>query len=338
MAQQKETIGFLTSFMAEMTSRLNFFHRRALKFPLYRLLFRLFSSRKVIIGIPYLWLTLFFLLPFLIIFRISFTEAEIASPPFSNLLEWVESGLLQITLNFQNYLDIWQESIYVSAYLNSLKVAAIATSLTLLIGYPIALAIARSPKEWHLFLVMLIILPFWTSFLIRVYAWITILSPTGLLNNFINTLGVFLGLLSPENPIDLGILHTDLAVYIGIVYGYLPFMVLPLYATLNRIDGTLIEAAEDLGCPPFKSFWLITFRLSLPGVLAGSFLVFIPAVGEFIIPDLLGGSKVNMIGKVLYDTYLLGMDLPLVAAISVILLVIVLGPIYLFNRIQSRQF
>lgn len=338
MAHHKHEIGFLTGAAAELISRLNFTHRKCLRFWPYRFIVSLFSSRKLVIGIPFIWLTLFFLIPFLIILRISFTEAEIASPPFTNLLEWVETGILQITVNFQNYMDIWEDSIYVSAYLNSVKVAFFATFFTLLIGYPIALAMARAPKQWHLFLVMLIILPFWTSFLIRIYAWVTILSPSGILNNVINAVGGFLGLIDPAHPVDLGILHTDLAVYIGIIYGYLPFMILPLYATLNKIDETLIEAAQDLGCPPIKTFWTITFRLSLPGVLAGSFLVFIPALGEFVIPDLLGGSNVTMIGKVLYDTYLKGMDLPLVSAISVILLLLVIIPIYIFNRVQEKQF
>ncbi len=338
MPQRQQEIGFFTGLMAELVSRLNFTHRKLLRLAPYRFLISLVSSRRLIIGVPFIWLTLFFLIPFLIVLRVSFTEAEIASPPFTSLFEWAEAGLLQITVNFQNYMEMWEEGIYLHAYLNSIKIAFFATVFTLAIGYPIALAMARAPKRWQLFLLMLVILPFWTSFLIRVYAWVTILSPTGILNNFINWVGQGLGLIDPSSPIVLQILHTDLAVYIGIVYGYLPFMILPLYATLIKVDDTLIEAALDLGSPPLKTFWNITFRLSLPGVFAGCFLVFIPAMGEFVIPDLLGGSNVTMIGKVLYDTYLQGMNLPLVSAISVILLLLVLLPIYIFNRLQEKQF
>lgn len=338
MSQRQQEIGFFTGLMAELVSRLNFTHRKLLRLAPYRLLISLVNSRRLIIGVPFLWLTFFFLVPFLIVLRVSFTEAEIASPPFTSLFEWVESGLLQITVNFQNYMEMWEEGIYLHAYLNSIKIAFFATLFTLAIGYPIALAMARAPKRWQLFLVMLVILPFWTSFLIRVYAWVTILSPTGILNNFINWVGQGIGLIDPANPVVFHILHTDLAVYIGIVYGYLPFMILPLYATLIKVDDTLIEAALDLGSPPLKTFWNITFRLSLPGVFAGTFLVFIPAMGEFVIPDLLGGSNVTMIGKVLYDTYLQGMNLPLVSAISVILLLLVILPIFIFNRLQEKQF
>ena len=338
MPHRQQEIGTFTGKMAEIVSRISFTHRRLLRFAPYRFIVSLGNSHRFIIGVPYIWLTLFFLIPFLIILRISFTEAEIASPPFSNLLEWVDDGLLQITVNFQNYMEIWSDGIYIHAYLNSIKIAFFSTLLTLIIGYPIALAMSRASKKWQLFLVMLVILPFWTSFLIRIYAWVTILSPTGVLNNFINWVGIGIGLIDPNSPVTLHILHTDFAVYIGIVYGYLPFMILPLFATLMKIDDTLIEAALDLGCRPLKTFWTVTFRLSLPGVLAGCFLVFIPATGEFVIPDLLGGSNVTMIGKVLYDTYLQGMNLPLVSAISVILLLIVIIPIYIFNRIQERQF
>lgn len=338
MKHPQQQLGSMSGRAAELMSRLNFIHRNLLRFWIYRKFLSLFNSSRVIIGIPYLWLFCFFIIPFLIILRISFTEAEIASPPYSAVLSWVDDGILQIKLNLQNYMTLWQDDIYISAYLSSIKIASIATFLTFLIGFPIALGLARLPKRWRLFGLMMVILPFWTSFLIRIYAWMTILSPSGVLNNFINFIGQGIGLIDPASPVQLQLLGTEFAVYIGIVYCYLPFMILPIYATLDKMDHTLVEAALDLGCPPLKTFWVITARISLPGILAGCFLVFIPAMGEFVIPDLLGGSDVLMIGKVLYDTYLQGMDLPLVSAISVSLLLIVIIPIYLFQRVQQKQF
>ena len=338
MKHRQQQLGTMSGRAAELMSRLNFIHRNLMRFWLYRQFLGIFNSAKVIIGIPYLWLFCFFIVPFLIILRISFTEAEIASPPYSSVLTWVEGGILEIKLNLQNYITLWQDDIYISAYLSSIKIAAISTFLTFIIGFPIALALSRLPKRWRLFGLMMVILPFWTSFLIRIYAWMTILSPSGVLNNFINFIGQGIGLIDPASPVQLQLLGTEFAVYIGIIYCYLPFMILPIYATLDKMDHTLVEAALDLGCPPIKTFWVITARISLPGILAGCFLVFIPAMGEFVIPDLLGGSDVLMIGKVLYDTYLQGMDLPLVSAISVSLLLIVIIPIYLFQRVQQKQF
>lgn len=338
MKHRQQQLGTMSGRAAELMSRLNFIHRNLMRFWLYRKFLGIFNSAKVIIGIPYLWLFCFFIVPFLIILRISFTEAEIASPPYSSVLTWVDGGILEIKLNLQNYITLWQDDIYISAYLSSIKIAAISTFLTFVIGFPIALALSRLPKRWRLFGLMMVILPFWTSFLIRIYAWMTILSPSGVLNNFINFIGQSIGLIDPASPVQLQLLGTEFAVYIGIIYCYLPFMILPIYATLDKMDHTLVEAALDLGCPPIKTFWVITARISLPGILAGCFLVFIPAMGEFVIPDLLGGSDVLMIGKVLYDTYLQGMDLPLVSAISVSLLLIVIIPIYLFQRIQQKQF
>ncbi len=338
MKHRQQQLGTMSGRAAEFMSRLNFIHRNLMRFWLYRKFLGIFNSAKVIIGVPYLWLFCFFIVPFLIILRISFTEAEIASPPYSSVLTWVEGGVLEIKLNLQNYITLWQDDIYISAYLSSIKIAAISTFFTFVVGFPIALALSRLPKRWRLFGLMMVILPFWTSFLIRIYAWMTILSPSGVLNNFINFIGQGIGLIDPASPVQLQLLGTEFAVYIGIIYCYLPFMILPIYATLEKMDHTLVEAAMDLGCPPIKTFWVITTRISLPGILAGCFLVFIPAMGEFVIPDLLGGSDVLMIGKVLYDTYLQGMDLPLVSAISVSLLLIVIIPIYLFQRIQQKQF
>lgn len=338
MKNPQQQIGAMSGRAAELISRLNFIHRNLLRFWLYRKLLNFFNSTKIIIGVPYLWLFIFFIIPFLIILRISFTEAEIASPPYSSVLTWAGDGILEIKLNFQNYITLWEEDIYIEAYLSSLKIAVISTFLTFLIGFPVALSLSRLPKRWRLFGLMMVILPFWTSFLIRIYAWMTILSPSGVLNNFINFIGQGIGLIDPSSPVQLQLLGTEFAVYIGIIYCYLPFMILPIYSTLDKMDHTLVEAALDLGCSPLKTFWVITVRIALPGILAGCFLVFIPAMGEFVIPDLLGGSDVLMIGKVLYDTYLQGMDLPLVSAISVSLLLLVILPIYLFQRLQQKQF
>lgn len=219
-------------------------------------------------------------------------------------------------------------NIYVASYLSSLWIAAVSTALTLLIGYPIAYGMARAPAAWRPTLLMAVILPFWTSLLIRVYAWIGILSTEGLLNQFLISIGLI------SEP--LVILQTNTAVYIGIVYSYLPFMVLPLYSALEKMDDTLLEAASDLGCPPLKAFWQITFPLSLPGVIAGCFLVFIPAVGEFVIPDLLGGSDTLMIGKVMWEEFFNNRDWPAASAVAVILLLILVIPIVLFQNQQQK--
>ena len=338
MKHRQQQLGTMSGRAAELMSRLNFIHRNLMRFWLYRKFLGIFNSAKVIIGIPYLWLFCFFIVPFLIILRISFTEAEIASPPYSSVLTWVDGGILEIKLNLQNYITLWQDDIYISAYLSSIKIAAISTFLTFVIGFPIALALSRLPKRWPIIWLNDGDFAFLDIIFNPYLCLMTILSPSGVLNNFINFIGQGIGLIDPASPVQLQLLGTEFAVYIGIIYCYLPFMILPIYATLDKMDHTLVEAALDLGCPPIKTFWVITARISLPGILAGCFLVFIPAMGEFVIPDLLGGSDVLMIGKVLYDTYLQGMDLPLVSAISVSLLLIVIIPIYLFQRIQQKQF
>jgi putrescine transport system permease protein len=286
-------------------------------------------GRSAVILAPYLWLLLFFLAPFLIVLKISFSEIRLAIPPYGPLFELVDGIYLQITLNLENYRLLLEDDLYWMAYGNSLKIAGISTLLALLVGYPIAYAMARAPRRWRLALVMLVILPFWTSFLIRVYAWIGILKKEGLLNLLLLKLDVI------GEP--LTILNTDLAVYIGILYSYLPFMILPLYATLEKQDESLLEAAADLGCRPLKTFWVVTFPLSLPGVVAGCFLVFIPAVGEFVIPDLLGGSETLMIGKTLWDEFFANRDWPLSSAVTVMLLVILVIPIMLFQRLQEKR-
>jgi len=287
---------------------------------------------RLVIAIPYLWLLAFFLVPFFIVVKISLSQTAIAIPPYLPVfgLEEGVSGFLQglREFSFDNYLWLLDDPIYVKAYLSSLFIAAVSTALTLLVGYPIAYGMARAPNAVRPMLLMAVILPFWTSFLIRVYAWIGILKPEGLLNQFLFSLGII------DQP--LLILNTTMAVYIGIVYSYLPFMVLPLYATLEKMDYALIEAAEDLGCTPLAAFWKITFPLSLPGVIAGSMLVFIPAVGEFVIPDLLGGSETLMIGKTVWDEFFTNRDWPVSSAVAVVLLLILVLPIVYFQRAQAR--
>ncbi|MCB1785602.1 MAG: ABC transporter permease subunit [Gammaproteobacteria bacterium] len=289
---------------------------------------RLTSGRGAVAGVPLLWLGLFFGLPFLIIARISLSEVVIGLPPYSALIEWAEDGLLQVRLNLANFMLLWQDSLYLDAFVNSIRVAAVSTLLCLLLGYPMALGITRVRASLRVPLLMLVILPFWTSFLIRVYAWIGILKGNGLINNLLLGLGLI------DQPLQL--LHTDFAVYLGIVYGYLPFMVLPLYATLSRMDDSLLEAAADLGCRPFCAFWRITLPLSIPGIVAGSLLVFVPAVGEFVIPDLLGGPDSLMVGKVLWTEFFNNRDWPVAAAIAVALLALLVAPVMLFERFREK--
>ncbi|WP_082015966.1 ABC transporter permease subunit [Aureimonas altamirensis] len=288
--------------------------------------------RAGVIGIPYLWLVALFLIPFLIVFKISLSETAIAQPPYLptfDLTDLSASWEALRDLSFENYLWLGGDPLYINAYLSSLRIAFVSTVLALAVGYPLAYGMARAPGGVRPILLMLIILPFWTSFLIRVYAWIGILRGEGYLNQFL----LWTGLIS--QPLNL--LNTEIAVYIGIVYSYLPFMVLPIYASLERMDHRLVEAANDLGCPPFWAFWKITFPLSLPGVVAGSFLVFIPAVGEFVIPDLLGGSQTLMIGKVLWDEFFINRDWPVASAVAVLLLLVLVVPIMIFQKIQARS-
>jgi putrescine transport system permease protein len=287
------------------------------------------EGRTAVILIPYIWLLVFFLAPFLIVFKISFSEIRIAIPPYAPFFEYLEGVQLTINLNLENYKQLFDDPLYWKSYVSSLRIAFFSTILTLLIGYPIAYGMARAPKDRQLMLLMMIILPFWTSFLIRVYAWIGILKNEGFLNHLLIWLGVI------DEPLHL--LHSDLAVYIGIVYSYLPFMILPLYASLEKMDHSLLEAASDLGCPPLKAFWKITFPLSMPAVIAGCFLVFIPAVGEFVIPDLLGGSSTLMIGKTLWAEFFNNRNWPLASGVAVILLLMLVVPIVMFQRFQVRQ-
>ena len=292
-----------------------------------------FYGRALVVLMPYLWLVFFFLAPFLIVFKISLSHDVIAQPPYQPVLDLARgwSGAVEFlsALDFGNYALVLGDAIYLESYLQSLKIAAVSTFILLLVGYPIAHGMARAPHSLRPLLVMLVILPFWTSFLIRVYAWIGILSREGFLNQALIALGLV------DEP--LGILATDTAVYIGIVYSYLPFMVLPLYAALEKLDETLLEAAADLGSPPWKSFWLVTFPLSLPGVVAGALLCFIPAVGEFVIPDLLGGSDTLMIGKTLWTEFSVNRSWTVSSAIAVLLLFVLVVPILVYQNNQARS-
>ena len=290
-------------------------------------------ARRILIGVPYAWLTALFLIPFLIVLKISLSDYAISIPPYTPTLEvsegWAGIKAFWSALDFDNFVFLSEDSLYIKAYWSSLKIAALATFLALLIGFPFAYAIANVHPEWRPSLLMLIILPFWISFLIRIYALIGIISNDGFLNQFLMWIGVI------SEP--LVIMNTNFAVYIGIVYTYLPFMVLPIYATLEKLDGSLLEAAQDLGCTRISAFWSVTIHLAKPGVIAGSFLVFIPALGEFVIPSLLGGSRTLMIGKVLWEEFFSNRDWPLASAVAVILLLVLIIPIILFQRNEQKQ-
>jgi putrescine transport system permease protein len=285
------------------------------------------SGRFWVISIPYLWLFLFFLLPFAIVLKISFSQAAISIPPYSPLFDYAEQSL-QVMINLGNYIFLSEDSLYLAAYLGSLKVALISTIICLMLGYPMALAIARAPREKQLVYLLLVMMPTWTAILIRVYAWMGILSTNGLLNNLLMSIGII------NSPMQ--ILNTNIAVYIGVVYAYLPFMVLPLYANLVKHDESLLEAAMDLGAGKVKAFWKITVPLSKTGIIAGSMLVFIPVVGEFVIPELLGGPETLMIGKILWQEFFNNRDWPVASALAIIMLAILLIPIIFFHYNQSR--
>jgi len=286
--------------------------------------------RAILILVPYLWLVALFLVPFIIVGRISLSDTALARPPYLPQFSWDEGIWAFLSqLDFENFWFLTTDDLYWKAYLSSLQIAITSTFLALLIGYPIAYGMARAPEEWRPTLMMLVILPFWTSFLIRVYSWIGILSQEGYLNQILLWAGII------DAP--LIILNTNTAVYIGIVYTYLPFMILPIYAALDRLDGSLIEAAEDLGCSRLQAFWLVTVPLSKNGIIAGCFLVFIPALGEFVIPSLLGGSETLMIGKILWEEFFNNRDWPVASAVAVVLLLILVVPIVLFQRNQQRQ-
>ena len=282
---------------------------------------------------PYLWMALFFLVPFGFVLKISLSQTAIAQPPYTPVFDFTQ-GVAAIKAAFaelssDNFRLLASDNLYVFSYLRSLVVASVSTLILLIIGYPIAYGMARLPLKWQGIAMMLVIVPFWTSFLIRIYAWINILQHDGLLNK------ILLALHLVSAPVVW--LSTDSAMYIGIVYSYLPFMILPLYAVLARMDPALLEAAGDLGASPRQAFWLVTFPLSLPGVGAGVLLCFIPIVGEFVIPDLLAGSNSMMIGQTLWLEFFTNKDWPVASAAAIVLLVLLVVPMLLYDRLQRRQ-
>ena len=286
------------------------------------------SGRAVVL--PLLWLLVFFVLPFLLVAKLSFSDAALAMPPYTPRIDWSQ-GLPGLRASFsdldgETYARLTDDGLYIAAYLSSLRLAGIGTAILLLMGYPIAYGIARCPPTLRQALVMAVVLPFWTSFLIRIYAWIAILKPAGVLNTALHALGL------PA----VNILNTETAVVLGLVYAYLPFMVLPLYAVLDRQDESLIEAAQGLGATPLSAFWRVSFPLSLPGAAAGALLCFIPMAGEFVIPDLLGGSETLMLGRVIWTEFFANRDWPAASAVAIALLATLLIPILLFERQQKK--
>jgi putrescine transport system permease protein len=288
--------------------------------------------RRFAIGLPYVWLLAFFLVPFLIVLKISLSQTEIAQPPYAPLLDLAAGwpGLVAFFngLSGDNYRLLISDPLYLLSYMKSIEIAAFSTIMLLVVGYPIAYAIARSPRRWQGVLVLLVALPFWTSLLIRIYAWMNILQRDGPLNNVLTALAIV-----SEPPAWLA---SDTAIYIGLVYSYLPFMVLPLYATLEKLDESLLEAAADLGCPRWKIFWLVTVPLSSAGILAGVLLCFIPIVGEFVVPDLLGASKAPMIGQTIWLEFFSNRDWPVASAVAVVLVCLLVTPIVIYQHQAMR--
>lgn len=285
--------------------------------------------RSSVIGLPYAWLLLFFLAPFAIVFKISFADPIMAQPPFTPLIDWGAESGRRLLATLDNYRFLLEDKLYWLSYLKSIKIAAISTFLCLLLGFPMAYAIARMPQPWRNLLLLLVVLPFWTSFLLRVYAWIVMLGKQGLINQLLIQLGII------DAPLQM--LYTDGAIYVGIVYTYVPFMILPLYATLEKLDLDLHEAAADLGARPSQVFRDITVPMAIPGIIAGCLLVFIPALGEFVIPALLGAMDSLMIGRTLYDEFFINQDWPLASAVAVVMLFILVVPIMLFQRLQQES-
>lgn len=300
---------------------------RRIRTPRWITLLQMRHGRKAVIFLPYLWLLLLFMLPFLIVFKISLAEMARAIPPYTDLASWLD-GKLTIALNLSNFLQLLDDPLYIEAYFQSLQVAAVSTFFCLLIGYPMAWAVAHSKTSTRNILLLLVILPSWTSFLIRVYAWMGILKNNGVLNNVLLWLGVI------DQP--LVILHTNLAVYIGVVYAYLPFMILPIYTALTRLDYSLVEASLDLGARPLKTFFQVIVPLTKGGIIAGSMLVFIPAVGEYVIPELLGGPDSIMIGRILWQEFFNNRDWPVASAVAIVMLLLLIAPIMWFHKHQNK--
>ncbi|HUQ12386.1 MAG TPA: ABC transporter permease subunit [Steroidobacteraceae bacterium] len=291
---------------------------------------RNWSGQRLVIAVPYLWLLIFFLVPFLIVLKISFSEfLQLGRPPYAPMFEWLEGGVAQIKLLIESYRFVFTEPLYVSSYLYSLKVAFFSTVLCLLLGYPMAYAIARSSPTMRNLFLMLVILPFWTSFLLRVYAWIGLLKTDGVINNVLQWLHII------DEPLVM--MNTSFAVYIGIVYSYLPFMILPLYSNLEKHDLTLLEAAQDLGAGPIKSFLRVTLPLSFPGIMAGSLLVFIPVVGEYVIPSLLGSKDETMIATLLWTEFYNNRNWPNASAVAITMLLVLVVPIMIFQHFQNKE-
>ncbi|GGA59644.1 ABC transporter permease subunit [Pelagibacterium lentulum] len=285
------------------------------------------SGRTAIILAPTLWLVIFFLIPLIVVFKIALSAFAMGRPPYLPMFEWGADESLTITLHFSNFLFLVRDSLYANAYINSVRIAAISTIIALVIAYPMAWFIARSEEKHRNLLLMLVILPFWTSFLLRVYAWMGFLGRNGIINNTLMGLGII------DEPLVM--LQTEGAVFVGIVYTYLPFMVLPLYTALVKLDQSLIEASADLGARPFVTFLTVILPLSLPGIIAGSMLVFIPAIGEFVIPSLLGGADTLMIGRVLWDEFFANRDWPVASAVAIVMLIILIIPIMLLSIAQN---
>jgi putrescine transport system permease protein len=286
-------------------------------------------GRRTVIGLPYVWLGLFFLVPFLIVLKIAFSNIQLSMPPVEPVVTWSTEQVLQLRLHFSNFSFVFGDRLYIAAFTNSLKVAGVSTLLALLVGYPMAYGIARAPGARRNILFLLVVLPFFTSFLLRVYAWMGLLGRSGPINGLLMKLGII------HEPLQL--LQTDFAVYLGMVYSYLPFMILPLYSAIEKLDLTLLEAAADLGCRPTKAFFKITLPLTREGIFAGCLLVFIPAVGEYVIPALLGGPDTLMIGRVVWDEFFGNRDWPVASALAIVLLLLLSGFVLLLQRVQSQE-
>ncbi len=285
--------------------------------------------KTLLILIPFVWLFLFFLAPFFVVLKISLSESVFAQPPYAPMLDWSEGGWPKIKIIYDNFIFLWEDNLYIKTYLGSLKISILSTIACLLIGYPIAYGIVRSSPTTRGVLLLMVILPFWTSFLLRVYAWMGLLADQGTINNILLWFGFI------DAPIRM--LYTEGAVYIGIVYTYLPFMILPLYANMEKLDSSLLEAASDLGAKPTITFFTVTLPLTVPGIVAGSLLVFIPATGEFVIPDLLGGGNVLMIGRVLFSEFFANSDWPVASAVAVVLLILLVLPMMLYHRFALKE-
>jgi len=296
-------------------------------------LLKKFGGRNLIISIPYIWIFLFFICPCLILIKISFSEEILAVPPYTSIIDWISGTTLQIRLNLGNYLTLFTDEMYIKGFATSILIAGACTICCLILGFPMAYAIARSSEKYRSILLMLVVLPFWTSFLIRVYAWIVLLSPAGVINNVL----MRINLISAPLPL----MNNTYAACLGIVYAYLPFMILPLYSAIEKIDYSLMEAAYDLGCTPLKAFFSVIVPLAMPGVFAGSALVFVPAIGEFVIPELLGGAQTLTIGRLVWNEFFGNLSWPTAAALSIILLIFVVLPIVLAQRqreiVSSRE-